>query len=250
MTASKGIGDRYQEETKYSRDGMAGSAFESVPRAAPYKQYPDAVKTVSLRLPQHLPRADFWSTLAERRSHRDFSHEPLSLEQLSLLVFASQGFTGKENGYLFRAAPSAGALYPVETYICVNRVTELDAGMYHLDIVGQSLELISPGDHARKLERACLGQEIVAACAAVFVWTALPGRSKWKYRERAYRYIYMDAGHIGENLYLAASALGLGCCTIGAFFDSEVNTLIGVDGHEESTVYLGAVGASQSSPAR
>ena len=79
-----------------------------------------------------------------------------------------------------------------------------------------------------------------ASC--VFVWTAIVKRSKWKYRERAYRYIYMDVGHIGQNLYLAAASLGLGCCTVGAFFDEEMDRLIGVDGKEEISVYLGAVG--------
>jgi SagB-type dehydrogenase family enzyme len=76
----------------------------------------------------------------------------------------------------------------------------------------------------------------------VFIWTAVVARSKWKYGERAYRYIYMDAGHIGQNLYLAAVALGLGCCTIGAFFDDEVNEILNVDGTEETAVYMGVVG--------
>jgi SagB-type dehydrogenase family enzyme len=79
-----------------------------------------------------------------------------------------------------------------------------------------------------------------AAC--VFVLTAIVERSKWKYRERAYRYIYMDAGHIGQNFYLAAAGLNLGCCTVGAFFDGEVDRLIGADGVEEVSIYLGAVG--------
>ncbi len=83
---------------------------------------------------------------------------------------------------------------------------------------------------------------MVGESAAAFIWTAIPGRSKWKYHERAYRYIYLDAGHIGQNLYLAATALGLGCCTIGAFFDGEVNDIIGIDGSKETAVYLGAVG--------
>jgi SagB-type dehydrogenase family enzyme len=79
-----------------------------------------------------------------------------------------------------------------------------------------------------------------ASC--IFVWTATVERAKWKYRERAYRYIYMDAGHIGQNLYLAATAMNLGCCTVGAFYDEEVDRLIGIDGREEISVYLGAVG--------
>jgi SagB-type dehydrogenase family enzyme len=87
-----------------------------------------------------------------------------------------------------------------------------------------------------------LGQEMLEEAACVFVWTAIVGRSKWKYRERAYRYIYIDVGHMGQALYLAATALALGCCTVGAFFDEEVDHLIGVDGKKEISVYLGAVG--------
>jgi SagB-type dehydrogenase family enzyme len=83
---------------------------------------------------------------------------------------------------------------------------------------------------------------MVMESAVVFIWTAVVARSKWKYGERAYRYIYMDAGHIGQNLYLAAVALGLGCCTIGAFFDDEVNEILNVDGTEETAVYMGIAG--------
>jgi len=92
------------------------------------------------------------------------------------------------------------------------------------------------------LASAALNQDLIARCGATFVWTAVIPRTKWKYRERCYRYIYLDAGHIGENLYLAVEALGLGCCTIGAFYDEEINQLIGVDGIEETTIYLGVVG--------
>ncbi len=83
---------------------------------------------------------------------------------------------------------------------------------------------------------------MVATASVVFVWTAIAARSQWKYGERAFRYIYMDAGHIGENLYLSAEALGLGCCGVGAFYDDEVNQVIGVDGKEETAIYLGTVG--------
>ena len=96
--------------------------------------------------------------------------------------------------------------------------------------------------HARPVVPAALGQEMCAEAAAVFVWTAVFARSKWKYAQRAYRYIYLDAGHIAENLALAAVSLGLGTCPIGALFDDEVNKLLAVDGIEESVVYMSVVG--------
>jgi SagB-type dehydrogenase family enzyme len=138
--------------------------------------------------------------------------------------------------------PSAGALYPIETYIAVNRVDEIPPGIYHYNVKETQLILLKEGNFGPDLQQAGLGQEMLEEASCVFVWTAIIERSKWKYRERAYRYIYMDVGHIGQNLYLAATAMNLGCCTVGAFFDEEVDRLIGVDGKEEISVYLGAVG--------
>jgi len=102
--------------------------------------------------------------------------------------------------------------------------------------------LLQERDVTPALCKAALDQTMVMESAVVFIWTAVVARSKWKYGERAYRYIYMDAGHIGQNLYLAAVALGLGCCTIGAFFDDEVNEILNVDGTEETAVYMGIAG--------
>jgi SagB-type dehydrogenase family enzyme len=124
----------------------------------------------------------------------------------------------------------------------VNRVEGLSPGIYHFSVKKAQLVLIKEGSLGQECSRAALGQAIIEEAACIFVWTAMVERSKWKYRERAYRYIYMDAGHIGQNLYLAATALGLGCCTVGAFFDEEMDQLIGIDGKSEISVYLGAVG--------
>jgi SagB-type dehydrogenase family enzyme len=111
-----------------------------------------------------------------------------------------------------------------------------------LNIVKNCLELIRKQDLSKELTDAALGQSMVSKSAVTFIWTAIPGRSKWKYKERAYRYMYLDAGHIGQNLYLTAAALNLGCCTIGAFFDEEVNKIVGIDGLKETAIYMGVVG--------
>jgi len=244
--SKKGIGDRYQDETKYLRDGMKVYSSDVFERSEQYKHYPDATKVLPLPTVRPEGKADFWDTLINRRSQRDFTKEPLVLDELALLIFATQGITEKWGDTMFRAAPSAGALYPIETYVHANRVDGLDCGLYHLNIARQALELIRPGDCGPSLAIASLGQDMVSDSAAVFIWTAIAGRSKWKYHERAYRYIYLDAGHIGQNLYLAATALGLGCCTIGAFFDAEINEIIGIDGQNETAVYLGVVGTVQA----
>jgi SagB-type dehydrogenase family enzyme len=104
------------------------------------------------------------------------------------------------------------------------------------------LELLKSGDFRKEIMRACLDQKIAYNAAVNFVWTALLARSKWKYLQRAYRYIYLDAGHIGQNFYLVAEALGLGACTIGAIYDEELNRLLDIDGEEETSIYVGVAG--------
>jgi len=145
--------------------------------------------------------------------------------------------------YLLRTAPSAGALYPVETYLAVHRVTGVAPGLWHLHIPDFSLELLTSGDLRRPLVEACLSQQFLGTAAAAFIWTGILNRAMVKYRERAIRYLFLDAGHICQNLMLAATALGLGCCPVGAFFDEEVEHLLQVDGREEVALYLAAVGA-------
>jgi SagB-type dehydrogenase family enzyme len=236
------IGDTYHQWTKYRRDEMPGGGLDWTNQPAPYKEYPDAFKRISIQPMIQFEGKSFWKTVAERRSVRDYVRHPIPFEVLSQLVWATQGITAKAWGFDFRVVPSAGALYPIETYVVVNRVEGLSPGIYHFSVKKAQLVLIKEGSLGQECSRAALGQAIIEEAACIFVWTAMVERSKWKYRERAYRYIYMDAGHIGQNLYLAATALGLGCCTVGAFFDEEMDQLIGIDGKSEISVYLGAVG--------
>jgi len=145
-------------------------------------------------------------------------------------------------GTELRTAPSAGALYPVETYVAANRITELESGIYHYSVRSHALEQLKQGDFRGKVSAAALDQHMCGEAGAVFIWTGMFHRSTWKYQQRAYRYVYLDAGHIAQNLALAAQALGLGSCQIAALYDDEVNEIIGVDGLEESAVYMSAVG--------
>jgi SagB-type dehydrogenase family enzyme len=145
-------------------------------------------------------------------------------------------------GFAFRTAPSAGGLFPVEHYVVANSVSGLDPGVYHYAVLDEALELLRSGDQRLAVAHAALDQTIAAEADAVFVWTAVLERSRWKYGQRFARYIFLDAGHIAENVALAAVALGLGSCQIAAFFDDEAAALLGVDEGEEPVVYMTTVG--------
>jgi SagB-type dehydrogenase family enzyme len=239
----KGIGERFQEETKYTQENIGGHFLDWEHMPERYKTYPQS--TQKIRLPDPLPgnAANVWEVFYKRRSERNYAPDrALPLSTLSALLWATQGITAAAGQYHFRTAPSAGGLYPVETYLLAKSVEGLGQGIYHLRPLAFDLEYIKPGNFGHDLAEAALGQGMVAEAQVVFIWTAVVARSKWKYRQRAYRYIYLDAGHIAQNLYLAGSALGMGVCGIGAFFDDRVNALIGLDGTEETVLYMASVG--------
>ena len=235
------VGDNFQKETKYQRDKMSGKSLDWASQPSIYKDYPDCQ---TIELPEIRPFSDtpLYEVLRERKSVRNYQNKPISKEVVSCLLWASTGISRKEGGHEFRTAPSAGALYPIETYLVVNNVEEINPGVYHYNIQNHYLELLTQGDYAVETAKAALGQKMCAEAPVVFIWTAIFQRMKWKYDQRAYRYVYLDAGHIAENLALSAASLGLGSCQIGALYDDEVNQIIDVDGSEESVIYMSVVG--------
>jgi len=237
----KGTGDRFQHETKYEPGRMPGHQLIWETKPDLYKEYPEALK---VELPSFEPSRTMSldQALKQRKSVREFQPKSISKGQLSYLLWASTGIQRVEEGYAFRTAPSAGALYPIETYVVANNVRTLEAGLYHYSIRTHQLEQLQSGDLRRQIAAAALGQGMCATASAVFVWSAVFERCKWKYGQRAYRYIYLDAGHIAENLALAAVSLNLGSCAIGALYDGQANTIVGVDGVEESVVCMAVVG--------
>ena len=238
---AEGVGDRFQQETKYYVGKPFGSGPDWAAKPEAHKEYPQ-LSSVRLPAPTAGGAISLDAALRARRSIRSYSPKSIALEELSWLVWAADGIRQEEHGCRFRTAPSAGALYPIETYLVVNRVEGLEPGVYHYAVRPHALETIRQGDFAVEVAQSALGQEMCADAAVVFVWTAIIQRSRWKYGQRAYRYIYLDAGHIAENLALAAASLDLGSCQIGALFDDEVNRIIEVDGIEETVVYMTCVG--------
>ena len=238
---AEGIGDRFQGETKYIRDKLPAGYLDWGKKPGPYKAYPDAPK-VKLPKPAGAGGMPIWEAVGRRRSVRDFRSSSLRAADLSQLLWASQGVTRVMGECALRSAPSAGALYPVETYLSVQMVEGIEAGIYHYGVREHELDLLRTGDFRAAVAEAALDQGFLAEAAVVFAWTAVFARSKWKYKERAYRYVYLDAGHIAQNVALAAVALGLGSCQIAALYDDEVNAVLGVDGKEESILYMTALG--------
>ena len=149
----EGIGDLYHQETKYRRDAMPRGGLDWAHQQSPYKKFPAALRSIPLPPPEQGDGRPIWETIAQRRSYREFSPQPITFAELSQLIWATQGITAKAWGYDFRAAPSAGALYPIETYLVVNRVTELTPGLYHLDIKENRVVLIKEGNFGVDLDR-------------------------------------------------------------------------------------------------
>jgi SagB-type dehydrogenase family enzyme len=235
----EGIGDRFQQETKYKRGHLPAWHLDWTSKLETYKRYPSAPK-VQLEPPEEERGAPLWGVMRRRRSVRHFTDETVTKSELSQLLWAAQGVTNPESG--FRTAPSAGALYPVETYLMVNLVEHVDPGVYHYAVDRHELEQLRAGDFRIRVAQSALDQEMAYHASVVFVWTAIFARSKWKYKQRAYRYIYLDVGHIAQNVALAAVALNLGSCQVGALYDDEVNALLDIDGTEECVVYMTVVG--------
>jgi SagB-type dehydrogenase family enzyme len=235
------IGDIFQKETKYYRGRLPGGRLDWGRMPDTFKRYCESPR-IALPPPSFGQVVSIWEVMKKRRSVREFKEEPLSLSDLSQILWASQGITQKIQGAHLRTTPSAGALYPIETYLVINAVSELEAGVYHYAVENHAMEQLKQGDFRAFVARAALDQDVVFSANVVFVWTAIFERSRWKYQQRAYRYVYMDAGHIAQNVALSAVALGLSSCQIGALYDDEANVILGVDGVSESTIYMTAVG--------
>lgn len=235
------IGERFHRETKHTWGQILKDLLTPKPVKPPdFKEYPDKPK---IKLPSpDFKGITFEDALIKRRSIREYSKKAISMKELSQLLFSAQGVTGKIYGTYLRTAPSAGALYPFEVYIVANNIEKLKQGIYHYCIRDHAIVLIKEGDFRRELLKASIDQEMVRDAGVVFLLSAIFDRVRSKYGERGYRYVYMEAGHISQNLYLQATSLGLGSTVIGAFFDDSINKLIGVDGVKESVIAIHTIG--------
>jgi SagB-type dehydrogenase family enzyme len=235
-----GAGRAFHDNTKINLKNLFSPLwpFQSEPATA--KKY-KGLKVISLPNP-NFTGIPFEEALGKRRSIRNYAAEPITLLALSQLLFAAQGITGHEQGFALRSAPSAGALYPMEIYVVVMKVEGLKTGIYHYAAEPHAIELIKSGQFNGKLIEAALGQEMVGQAAVTFILASVFERATNKYGQRGFRYAYIEAGHISQNLFLQSASLGLGSVCVGAFFDDKINKLIGVDGKKEAAIYLHCVG--------
>lgn len=188
---------------------------------------------------------DFLDVLRKRKSRRVFSDESLSFEELSFLLWSIQGVKKiVNNGYAtLRTVPSAGARHPFETYIAIFNVKDVKPGLYRYLPLDHKLNFIGDIDNFKdKLVNACLNQNFVATGAVTFIWTVVPYRSEWRYDKGAHKCIAIDAGHVCENLYLAAESINAGTCAVGAYDQEKLDSLLGVDGKNEFSIYLAPLG--------
>ncbi len=234
-----GTGSDFHRQTRLSPHGLQGAE-----RPSPVQTLDEGPR---IKLPPSGPEPDALDQVVRtRRSIREYSATPLTLSQVSTLLSTGCGVTARAYGRDLRAAPSAGALYPFEVYLVAIRVEGLEPGIYHFAPQPHALDLRAQGDFTGELVLACLGQDFLFQAGLVLVLAAVFERTFQKYGDRGYRYVYMEAGHISQNLYLRASSLSLGSVGIGAFFDDQVNALIGLDGTKEAAVYLQAAGTTTS----
>lgn len=220
---------------------------KKVPPPPMQKPCPEGAALVDLVAKDDLAVGDMplIDAIGRRRSHRKFTDASLSLEQLSFLLWATQGVREvvADGAGTRRTVPSGGNRHPFETYLAVNRVEGLKSGLYRYLPLDHQLCFLGAIDELEpKVIDACNGQEFVGKGAVVFIWTAIPYRTEWRYSLVSHKAIAMDAGHLCQNLYLASEAIGAGTCAIGAYDQAKMDAIVGVDGDEEFTIYVAPVG--------
>ncbi len=216
------VGLFYHRQSALGLRGLVSGVVDWGRRPAQYRQVGDG-PSVPLPALGAGPAMSVAQALQQRRSLRDYADRAMTTDELAWVIHGATGITQAQAG--LRTAPSAGALYPLETYVAVSRVEGIEAGLYHVDVRGRALEPVRNGSVAGDLMVAGLGQDFLRRAPVVLILTGLFQRSRWKYRERHYRYVCWEGGHATQNVYLAAEAAGLGACMVGAFLDGRVNDL-------------------------
>ncbi|MFP4661592.1 MAG: SagB/ThcOx family dehydrogenase [Halanaerobiales bacterium] len=235
----------FMEKTKYQNMTEKSDQEKGIGQPSLEKSY-DGQNSISLPDPSELDvdKVDLRVLVEQRKSLRSYADKELTQEELSFLLWMTQGVKKEVKGKAtFRTVPSAGARHAFETYLLVNRVEGLEKGIYRYLAIKHKLAPIQLGDDLDdKVVEACLNQRFIKESAVTFLWSAVVERMTWRYKERSYRYLHLDAGHVCQNLYLAAENINSGVCAIAAYSDDDINRIIGIDGQQEFVIYMATVG--------
>ncbi|UCG02121.1 MAG: SagB/ThcOx family dehydrogenase [Candidatus Heimdallarchaeota archaeon] len=234
------------DEDRYSKDFPESDQEKNLPQPPIQKDYPKEAKVIDLISPEDISVGNiaFKEVIRLRRSHRKYVKDPLTLEELSFLLWCTQGVRKVTQNQVKRTTPSAGGRHPFETYLFINRVTSLEQGLYrYLSLSHKLCYLEYIKDMEALMEKICYKQYSFAVNGAIILcWVAVPYRMEWRHSILSSKFIALEAGHICQNLYLACAAINAGTCAIGFYNQNKVDTLLGIDGENEFTVYVAPVG--------
>ena len=222
--------------------------MKGLPLPPMQKPYPEDAKLIDLVSPEDFKIGDvsLLKAINNRVSHRKYSDESLTLEELAFLLWSTQGVKelAREGRITLRTVPSGGAMHPFETYLLINRVESITPGLYrYLAIEHKLLPITTEAkDFPEKINEICHKQTFVGKSAVVFIWSARPYRTEWRYGEDSLKDILMSVGHICQNLYLACEAINSGTCAIVAYNQDKLDEFIDVDGDSEISLYVAPVG--------
>jgi SagB-type dehydrogenase family enzyme len=239
------IGNDFMQKTRYEHldRSQQEKGVEQPPLELPW---PSDAKLIPL--PPHekmdIPGINLLTAIEKRKSVRKYNEQSLSMDELSFLLWCTQGVKSiTSRPATLRTVPSAGSRHPFETYLLVNRVEGLKTGLYRFIASQHALLAVEiSSEVTEKVTHACIDQVQVRNSAVTFIWDAVVERSFWRYDQRAYRYMHLDAGHVCQNLYLAAEAISCGVCGIAAFNDDLLNAAVGADGNREFVIYAASLG--------
>jgi SagB-type dehydrogenase family enzyme len=218
--------------------------FASPPIEKPYPKEANLINLPKREQFKGIGKIDIESAIENRETRRSYSDEPLSLTELSFLLWATQGIKQVlDAGHALRNVPSAGCRHALETYLCVLNIQGLDQGIYrYLPLEHKLLFEFTEENLSRKIVQTVLAQPYPGEASVTFIWTTIPYRMEWRYGLAAHKVIAIEAGHVCQNLYLACEAIGAGTCAIAAYNQERIDQLLRLDGQDEFTVYLASVG--------
>ena len=240
----KHIGHIFMEMTKYKNISESDQR-KRVSHPPLQLDYDKSKPLIDLPKPEDIKvnAIDLRKAIEDRKSIRKYADKPLTLEELSWLLWSTQGVKKANPPYTLRNVPSAGARHAFETLVLINNVEGLEQGLYrYLALEHKLIEYIMDKGIREKLVDAAYGQKMVMEGNATFIWVAVPYRIEWRYSERSYRYLHLDVGHVCQNLYLAAESIDSGVCAIAAFYDEKINEAVDIDGENLFVIYLASLG--------